>query len=328
MGWLQPGLALALAAALVVLVVLRPGSGASGAGRISIGAVVVGAARSGIPGSSCITGDPASLAQAACEADLQPVAVLSETVGSQAADVAIASVEPAAVPSAERAVEPVTAPSADVTTAPSVEPAAGLTSAAAPPCRAAVLVHGGGYFMGDAGVLEASFAEPLRRRGYRVWNVDYPLLGDWPDLSSDPAHPWYPRPDVDSAPPELRLVHDRATAAVAPAVIEALASGCTVALLGVSAGGSIVADLAFRYPAVAVAVLVVGASLTPDRIGGAPLEIFYGGADDVVLPRATVDTCERWQATGSACEAHRFDGQGHDSPVPPAAALAYLLAAA
>ena len=320
---------LALATALAALAVLRFVPGASGAEPASFRSVSAAAIRSASGGGSCVAGDMAST-ETVCQANVQPVAVLSAAVGAPPPDPVPADPVPAD-PAPVRAVpapagSPAPVPAAP---APAVEPNAEVTPAPATErCRAVVLVHGGGYFMGDASVLEASFAEPLRRNGYRVWNVDYPLLGDWPDLSYDDAHPWYPRPDVDSAPPALRIVHDRATDAVAPAVVEALGTGCTVALLGVSAGASIVADLAFRYPVVAVAVLVVGASLTPDRIGGAPLEIFYGGADDVVLPRATIDTCERWRATGSICAAHRFEGQGHDSPVPPAAALAYLLAAA
>ena len=221
---------------------------------------------------------------------------------------------------------------AEVVTPAAVDDAAGASFGAAlsvrlpaPTCRAALLVHGGGYFAGDAGALEVSFAAPLRDHGYRVWNVEYPMLADWPDLAYDKAQPWYPRPDVDSTPVGLRAVHDRAVAAIAPTVTEALATGCRVTLLGVSAGGSIVADLAHRFPAVDRAVLVVGASLTPDRMGGAPLEIFYGGVDEVVLPRASIDTCARWVAAGSSCAAHRFEGDGHLSAAPPAAALASLL---
>ena len=198
--------------------------------------------------------------------------------------------------------------------------------APAPPvCRAAVLVHGGGYFAGDASALEIPFAAPLRQAGFRVWNVDYPLLSAWPDLAYDPTQPWYPRPDVDSTPANLRAVHDRATEAVVPAVVEALATGCRVVLVGVSAGGSIVADLAHRFPSVAEADLVVGASLTPDRIGGAPLQIFYGADDQVVLPAASIATCALWRAAGSACETHRFEGAGHVSADQAAAALTHLL---
>lgn len=194
-------------------------------------------------------------------------------------------------------------------------------------CRAAVLVHGGGYFFGDAGALEVSWAEPLRRAGLRVWNVDYPMLPDMPDVVYDPTEPWYPRPDITSTPAALRTVHDRATDAVAPAVEEALASGCRVTLLGISAGGSIVADLAFRYPQVDEAVLVAGATLTPDRVGGAPLRIFYGTADAVVLPEASVETCAAWVAAGSRCAIEALAGEEHVAPALTDAALRYVVGA-
>ena len=246
------------------------------------------------------------------------------------------AVEAAANARVDREPSPTIAPvvlAEAVTSAPtSTADPAGVSLAAAlsvrvpaPVCRAVLLVHGGGYFAGDAGALEVSFAAPLREHGYRVWNVEYPMLADWPDVAYDKSQPWYPRPDVDSTPSALRTVHDRAVDAIAPTVTEMLATGCDVTLLGVSAGGSIVADLAHRFPAVDRAVLVVGASLTPDRIGGAPLEIFYGGADEVVLPRASIDTCARWVAAGSSCTAHRFEDDGHLSAAPPAVALASLL---
>lgn len=200
-----------------------------------------------------------------------------------------------------------------------------VAAAPAPACRAAVLVHGGGYFFGDAGALEVTWAEPLRRAGVRVWNVDYPMLPDMPDVVYDPADPWYPRADITSTPAALRLVHDRATDAVAPAVEAALASGCRVTLLGISAGGSIVADLAHRYPAVDEAVLVAGATLTPDRVGGAPLRIFYGTADAVVLPEASVETCDAWVAAGSRCAVEALAGEEHVAPALTDAALRYLL---
>jgi acetyl esterase/lipase len=203
-----------------------------------------------------------------------------------------------------------------------------MTPAVDPACRAAVLVHGGGYFFGDAGSLEVSWAEPLRRAGLRVWNVEYPMLPDMPDVVYDPAEPWYPRPDVGSTPPALRVVHDRATDAVAPAVAEALATGCRVTLVGVSAGGSIVADLAHRFPQVHEAVLVAGASITPDRVGGAALRVFYGALDEVVLPAASLETCERWTAAGSVCGAVGLAGEPHVAPALTEAALAHVLAAA
>lgn len=195
----------------------------------------------------------------------------------------------------------------------------------APVCRAVVLVHGGGYFFGDAGALEVGWAEPLRRSGAQVWNVDYPMLPDMPDVRYDEADPWYPRPDVDSTPPSLRTVHDRAADAVAPAVAEALATGCRVTLLGISAGGSIVADLAYRFPTVAEAVLVAGASITPDRLGGAPLRIFYGTLDETVLPAASLETCERWVAAGSSCTAVGLAGEAHVAPAVTDAALDHVL---
>ncbi len=201
----------------------------------------------------------------------------------------------------------------------------GPPAAEAPRCRAAVLVHGGGYFFGDAGALELAWAEPLRGAGVRVWNVDYPMLPDMPDVRYDPAQPWYPRADIDTTPPALRRTHDRATEAVAPAVEAALATGCRVTLLGISAGGSIVADLAHRYPMVDEAVLVAGASLTPDRLGGAPMRIFYGTADAVVLPEASIETCERWKAAGSDCSLVGLADEEHVSPGLSDAALRYVL---
>lgn len=211
--------------------------------------------------------------------------------------------------------------------APDQPPASGPSVAAtvAPTCRAAVLVHGGGYFFGDAGALEVAWAEPLRRAGLLVWNVDYPMLPDMPDVRYDEADPWYPRRDIDTTPVALRTVHDRATDAVAASVEAALASGCRVTLLGISAGGSIVADLAHRYPTVDEAVLVAGASLTPDRIGGARLRIFYGSDDQVVLPSASVATCEAWVAAGSACAFVGLAGEAHVSPAVGDAALRYVL---
>ena len=243
-----------------------------------------------------------------------------------------AVVAEAAVTSGAAAADPSPDVAVSVAVVPRVVESTSLPIATAPPpapsCRAAILVHGGGYFAGDAGALEASFAAPLRASGYRVWNVEYPMLADSPDVRYDASKPWYPRPDVDSTPAALRTVHDRAVDAIVPTVVEALATACRVTLVGVSAGGSIVADLAHRFPDVDRAVLVVGASLTPDRIGGAPLDVYYGAADEVVLPRASTDTCARWVAAGSVCVAHRFEGDGHLSPGPPAAALASLLAAA
>jgi acetyl esterase/lipase len=269
---------------------------------------------------------------------LAAVAVPGRSGSAAGASAPVGPARPAVVPAGPSAGAPtdvlagaVAVVAADGSPAETTVPAPATTIAETTevaPCRVAVLVHGGGYFMGDAGALEASLAVPLRDRGYDVRNVDYPMLPDWPDVEYDDADPWYPRPDVDSTPPALRTVHDRAVRALAPTVAEALATGCRVTLVGVSAGGSIVADLAHEFPAVAEAVLVVGASITPDRMGGAPLAIYYGTADEVVLPGASVATCERWRAAGGACELHAFVGSGHLSPEPPTAALARLVAAA
>jgi len=114
--------------------------------------------------------------------------------------------------------------------------------------------------------------------------------------------------------------------AVVPEVEEALASGCPVTLVGVSAGGSIVLDLAHRYPEVREAVVVSSSAVAPERLGGAPVVMFYGGLDKTVLPAATLETCDRWKATGSSCEAQGVWGGGHGDTAVESAALDHLLA--
>ena len=203
------------------------------------------------------------------------------------------------------------------------EPAGRLTNA---PCQAIVLVHGGAYVVGDHTLMDQPFAEPLQAHGWRVWNVDYPLLADHPDIPYDPVQPWYPRTDLTAVPPAMREVHERAVTAVIPQVEQALASGCPVTLLGVSAGGSIVLDLAHRYPDVREAVVVSSSAVAPERLGGAPVRMFYGGLDKTVLPAATLETCARWKAKGSVCEAHGVWGGGHGDAAVESVALDHLLA--
>jgi acetyl esterase/lipase len=243
-----------------------------------------------------------------------------------------ANVEPATLPDVEPSVDAVAPASAAEEAAATAERATNepptAAFAARPTCRAAVLVHGGGYFMGDHDTMKADFADPLRTAGFAVTSVDYPLLGDYPTIKIDPRNPWYPRNDLTSAPAPMRFVHDHAVDAVAPAIESALATGCTVTLVGVSAGGAIVADLANRYPQVADAVLVSSAALTTDHVGGAPLTVFYGSADDVIRPAASAATCDAWLVSGSKCVGHVFVGEGHASSAVQAAALAHVIALA
>ena len=236
-----------------------------------------------------------------------------------------AKVEPLAPPDVEPSVD-ATLPAANAVGA--LDAAVDSVATSQPACRAAVLVHGGGYFMGDHDTMKADFADPLRAAGFNVDSVDYPLLGEYPTIKIDPAHSWYPRNDLTSAPAPMRFVHDRAVDAVAPAVKSALATGCAVTLIGVSAGGAIVADLANRYPQVADAVLVSSAALTTDHIGGAPLTVFYGSADDVIRPAASAATCDAWLVSGSKCVSRVFVGEGHASSAVQAAALAHVIAPA
>lgn len=236
-------------------------------------------------------------------------------------------------PTTSTAVRPV---ASVATTAPSTpaEPASTTAATTAPPaattatgaCRAAVLVHGGAYVVGDHRLMAQPFAEPLTAHGWRVWNVDYPLLADHPDIPYDPLDPWYPRLDLRPVPPAMREVHERAVAAVAPMVDEALATGCVVTLVGVSAGGSIVLDLAHRYPDIHEAVVVSSSIVAPERIGGAPLLMFYGGLDKTVYPAATIESCDRWRLMGSPCEAKGVWGGGHGDAAVEATALDHLLA--
>ena len=237
-----------------------------------------------------------------------------------AASIGALTAEPQAAADVEPSVDatPPTAPTSEASTPTS-------PSTPTPTCRAAVLVHGGGYFMGDHDTMKADFTDPLTAAGFTVDSVDYPLLGAYPTIKIDPTHSWYPRNDLTSVPAPMRFVHDHAVDAVAPAVESALATGCRVVLVGVSAGGAIVADLANRYPQVVDAVLVSSAALTTDHVGGAPLTIFYGSADDVIRPAASAATCDAWLVSGSKCISHVFAGEGHASAAVQAAALAHIV---
>jgi len=117
-----------------------------------------------------------------------------------------AKVEPLAPPDVEPSVD-ATLPAANAVGA--LDAAVDSVATSQPACRAAVLVHGGGYFMGDHDTMKADFADPLRAAGFNVDSVDYPLLGEYPTIKIDPAHSWYPRNDLTSAPAPMRFVHDR-----------------------------------------------------------------------------------------------------------------------
>jgi predicted esterase len=233
----------------------------------------------------------------------------------------------AVAPTTSSAAAPATtAAPATSDSAPTTAPTRPVGLLAGSSCRAVVLVHGGAYVVGDHTLMDTPFAEPLQAHGWRVWNVDYPLLADHPDIPYDPLQPWYPRTDLSAVPPAMREVHERAVTAVVPQVEEALASGCPVTLVGVSAGGSIVLDLAHRYPEVQEAVVVSSSAVAPERLGGAPVVMFYGGLDKTVFPAATLETCDRWKAKGSSCEAQGVWGGGHGDAAVESVALDHLLA--
>ena len=110
-----------------------------------------------------------------------------------AASIGALTTEPRPAPDVEPSVDatPPTATTSEASTP---------TPTLAPACRAAVLVHGGGYFMGDHDTMKADFTDPLTAAGFTVDSVDYPLLGAYPTIKIDPAHSWYPRNDLTTVP--------------------------------------------------------------------------------------------------------------------------------
>ena len=197
----------------------------------------------------------------------------------------------------------------------SPSPAIESPTTTAPPalaCRAAVLVHGGAYYAGHARDMATAYRSRLEVAGWNVWATDYPLLAASTDIVLDQSDSWYPRSDIYHTPPQMRVVHDRATAAVAVDVRSALATGCAVTLVGYSAGGSIVLDLATKFSVNSV-VVVSSSTITPELVPLSPIQMFYGGLDPIIQPSTVQATCDLWLAVGRPCDLHLEPKESHTS---------------
>jgi acetyl esterase/lipase len=194
-----------------------------------------------------------------------------------------------------------------------------------PACHAAVLVHGGGYYMGDGSAMDVPYRARLEAAGWKVWSSNYPLLAASTDVTFDPTDPWYPRSNINHVPAQMRLVHDRAVVAVVSDVRAAIASGCAVTLLGYSAGGSIVLDLATKFR-VASAVVVSSSTITAGLVPLSPVQMFYGGADLIIQPQTVVATCARWALAGKTCDLHFAPAEAHSSDLLAGQAIDWALA--